>query len=139
MAGNWFAPINKQSNEHTGHVGVWESDGLQRRLLPMEVHGPGAARVCRDPDEDMGWGYGGEGPRRLAASLLSEVAGSPVDGRLAYLYVGDVISRLPKTGGWKITEQQVKAWLAKHRAAADAMPIDIAVEVNNHMRPCPVC
>ncbi len=62
------------------------------------------------------WGYGGSGPAQLAFAILADIIGTERAQRphLMQGFKFDVIAKLDKAKGFKITEEEVKTWIARH-------------------------
>jgi len=59
------------------------------------------------------WGYGGSGPAQLALAILADVAGDKVALNHYQEFKRDVIASLEPDKKFTLTEEEVKAWLAR--------------------------
>ena len=83
-------------------------DGTPLRMLSRPN------RSGLDADTPPEWGYGGAGPRVLAFTLLHDVAGPVVAGRLWDTFAAQVVAKWPREQGgveWKMTSQEIQNWV----------------------------
>ena len=73
--------------------------------LPMLIDEDGTERST-----GFEWGYGGQGPRSLAAAIMLQVFGEQYGDALAS-YFREVIEELPRLG-WVLTEAEIYQWYA---------------------------
>lgn len=98
------APQGYWENEDFG-VWIREDGKLVGRLDPH-------LEVMNKSPTGYSWGYGGSGPAQLAFALLVAVIGIECaqDPRMFQRFKGDVIAKLDKAKGWKLTEDEILAW-----------------------------
>ena len=74
--------------------------------------------VVRHSPTGIEWGYGGSGPRDLALSVLTAVAGAEAAEQHYRALVAEVITRVPRAGGL-LRGERAHAWLARQEAASN--------------------
>jgi hypothetical protein len=80
-----------------------------QRLGELDPH----FEVINKSPTGFAWGYGGSGPAQLAFAILADVIGveRASNPEMFQRFKFDVIGKLDKDKGFRITEDEVKAWL----------------------------
>ena len=93
---------------------VWVIEGQSKRLLDKRLD------IVNHSPTGFAWGYEGSGPAQLSFALLAELIGpsqTKADPALYHQLKHDMISRLDKDKGWRITEKEIRDWLFAALAA----------------------
>nr|PZM89394.1 MAG: hypothetical protein DIU77_19195 [Thermocrispum agreste] len=111
--------------------------------VAVTVNGRPLGHVVRHSPTGFEWGYDGSGPADLALSILTDYlsrAGRDVRvkdmpeavvgrkgrellaERLHQGFKRDVVACLPREG-WRLTGEEVAAWLVRHGVAVPSMPV----------------
>lgn len=62
------------------------------------------------------WGYGGSGPAQLALALVMDACQDPYVSQNVYMdFKWEVISRLDKNKGWKMTSEDILKYIEEHK------------------------
>lgn len=87
-----------------------QSSGAQ-----VTVNGRPLEHVVLHSPTGFSWGYGGSGPADLALSILADYTGDLVLAQQLHQQLKwDVVSRWPQDEAWRLTGEQVYAWLCQH-------------------------
>lgn len=91
-----------------------ESGGFLVKLDGHEFdHRPSLEVVNHSPD-GFAWGYFGSGPSQLALAILIHYAGKTFARENYMEYKIDVISQLDPNKGFKLTNDEIIAWIKDH-------------------------
>ncbi|MFC7739420.1 DUF6166 domain-containing protein [Roseomonas sp. GCM10028921] len=82
-----------------------EEDEAVQRPLPLYLE------VASHSATGFGWGYSGAGPAQLALALLCDLAGSERALRYYQDFNLEVTALLPRSSGWILEEEDLRAWL----------------------------
>lgn len=103
---------------YTGSAYHAGGDWLVRRD-GQELSAQRSQAVWNHSPDGFAWGYGGSGPAQLALALLLEEGMPPDDAvRLHQRFKWDVIAQLPIDGDWRVTGEEIRAWMLAHHEAA---------------------
>jgi hypothetical protein len=116
------------------YVGSRQEDGREVVTVDGQPLDPRFDLVMCSPS-GFAWGYGGSGPAQLAIAILADCVGPAEAQRFYHEFKWQVIAVLEIDRPWSLTEDEVRAWVARAKHQRDRSAWIAAAEADRDDHP----